>query len=406
MIHPVLATTDSPRNIGVVGGGIGGLTAALCLARAGHNVQVFEQTDESVATGAGIQVSPNAARVLHHLGLQDALMTKGFLPKATQMRSWRSGRVISETTLGDVALERYGAPYYHIHRADLMDMLVSAVSAEPTIRLNVSSKITNFSQDATGVRLVAGEHEHQVDLLIGADGIHSSVRACLWGDQQADFTGNVAWRMLVPVNRLPEGLIAPNATVWWGPGKHFVHYLVKGGDYVNCVCVVEKAEWQAESWVAAGSMSELQADFAGWHDTIQQLLDQTDDGTLFKWGLFDRAPMQTWGIGRVSLLGDACHPTLPFMAQGAAMAIEDAAVLANCFSNGADVVAALRRYEDLRQARTAGVQRGSRRNATVFHLSGLKAWLRDRAASKAGKHSMDRLYRYDPLTVGLDAVSK
>ena len=402
----MLATTDSPRNIGVVGGGIGGLTAALCLARAGHNVQVFEQTDESVATGAGIQVSPNAARVLHHLGLQDALMTKGFLPKATQMRSWRSGRVISETTLGDVALERYGAPYYHIHRADLMDMLVSAVSAEPTIRLNVSSKITNFSQDATGVRLVAGEHEHQVDLLIGADGIHSSVRACLWGDQQADFTGNVAWRMLVPVNRLPEGLIAPNATVWWGPGKHFVHYLVKGGDYVNCVCVVEKAEWQAESWVAAGSMSELQADFAGWHDTIQQLLDQTDDGTLFKWGLFDRAPMRTWGIDRVSLLGDACHPTLPFMAQGAAMAIEDAAVLANCFSNGADVVAALRRYEDLRQARTAGVQRGSRRNATVFHLSGLKAWLRDRAASKAGKHSMDRLYRYDPLTVGLDAVSK
>ena len=402
----MLATTDSPRNIGVVGGGIGGLTAALCLARAGHNVQVFEQTDESGATGAGIQVSPNAARVLHHLGLQDALMTKGFLPKATQMRSWRSGRVISETTLGDVALERYGAPYYHIHRADLMDMLVSAVSAEPTIRLNVSSKITNFSQDATGVRLVAGEHEHQVDLLIGADGIHSSVRACLWGDQQADFTGNVAWRMLVPVNRLPEGLIAPNATVWWGPGKHFVHYLVKGGDYVNCVCVVEKAEWQAESWVAAGSMSELQADFAGWHDTIQQLLDQTDDGTLFKWGLFDRAPMRTWGIDRVSLLGDACHPTLPFMAQGAAMAIEDAAVLANCFSNGADVVAALRRYEDLRKARTAGVQRGSRRNATVFHLSGLKAWLRDRAASKAGKHSMDRLYRYDPLTVGLDAVSK
>ena len=402
----MLVTTDSPRNIGVVGGGIGGLTAALCLARAGHNVQVFEQTDESVATGAGIQVSPNAARVLHHLGLQDALMTKGFLPKATQMRSWRSGRVISETTLGDVALERYGAPYYHIHRADLMDMLVSAVSAEPTIRLNVSSRITNFSQDVTGVRLVAGEHEHQVDLLIGADGIHSSVRACLWGDQQADFTGNVAWRMLVPVNRLPEGLIAPNATVWWGPGKHFVHYLVKGGDYVNCVCVVEKAEWQAESWVAAGSMSELQADFAGWHDTIQQLLDQTDDGTLFKWGLFDRAPMRTWGIDRVSLLGDACHPTLPFMAQGAAMAIEDAAVLANCFSNGADVVAALRRYEDLRKARTAGVQRGSRRNATVFHLSGLKAWLRDRAASKAGKHSMDRLYRYDPLTVGLDAVSK
>ena len=402
----MLATTDTPRNIGVVGGGIGGLTAALCLARAGHNVQVFEQTDECVATGAGIQVSPNASRVLHQLGLQDALMAKGFLPKATQMRSWRSGRVIAETTLGDVAVERYGAPYYHIHRGDLIEVLVSAVAAEPTIALTLSSEMTGFTQDANQVRLVAGEHEHQVDLLIGADGIHSSVRACLWGDQQADFTGNVAWRMLVPVNRLPDGLIAPNATVWWGPGKHFVHYLVNGGDYVNCVCVVEKAGWQAESWVEAGSMPELRADFAGWHDSIQQLLDQADDGTLFKWGLFDRAPMQTWGIDRVTLLGDACHPTLPFMAQGAAMAIEDAAVLANCLSYGADVIAGLQHYEELRKARTAGVQRGSRRNATVFHLSGLKAWLRDRAASKAGKHSMDRLYRYDPLTVGLDAVSK
>ncbi len=401
----MLAKTPTPLSIGVVGGGIGGLTAALCLARTGHQVQVFEKTDECVATGAGIQVSPNASRVLHQLGLQDALMAKGFLPKATQMRSWRSGRVISETALGDAAVERYGAPYYHIHRGDLIKMLVSAVAEEPAIALRLSSEVTDFDQDASGVRLVAGEHEQRVDLLIGADGIHSAVRARLWGDQQADFTGNVAWRMLVSVNRLPDGLIAPNATVWWGPGKHFVHYLVNGGDYVNCVCVVEKTGWQAESWVEAGSMSELRADFAGWHDSIQQLLAQADAGSLFKWGLFDRTPMQTWGIDRVSLLGDACHPTLPFMAQGAAMAIEDAVVLTNCLSGGVDASTALQRYEDLRKERTAGVQRGSRRNATVFHLSGLKAWMRDRAASRAGKHSMDRLYRYDPLAVGLDAAT-
>lgn len=390
----------------MVGGGIGGLTAALCLARAGHRVQVFEQADESVAAGAGIQLSPNASHVLHQLGLQDALMAKGFLPRATQIRSWRSGRVISETALGDSVVERYGAPYYHIHRGDLIKTLESAVLAEANIDLRLSSAMSSFTQSADGVRLVAGGQEHQVDLLIGADGIHSSVRACLWGDQQADFTGNVAWRMLVPVSRLPDGLIAPNATVWWGPGKHFVHYLVNGGDYVNCVCVVEKAGWQAESWIEAGSMSELQADFAGWHDSIQQLLDQSDDGTVFKWGLFDRAPMQTWGINRVSLLGDACHPTLPFMAQGAAMAIEDAIILSNCLSVTSDVIAALQNYEDLRKARTAGVQRGSRRNASIFHLSGLKAWVRDRAAARAGAHSMDRLYRYDPLTVGLDATPR
>lgn len=405
MIQPVLATTQNPLNIGVVGGGIGGLTAALCLARAGHHVEIFEQTEACVATGAGIQISPNASRVLHQLGLQGALMTSGFLPKATQMRSWRSGRVISETALGDAAVERYGAPYYHIHRGDLIKMLVSAATAEPNIALRLSSGVTGFEQDASGVRLVAGEHERQVDLLIGADGIHSFVRACLWGDQQADFTGNVAWRMLVPVNRLPDGLIAPNATVWWGPGKHFVHYLVNGGDYVNCVCVVEKAGWQPESWVEAGSMPELRADFAGWHRSIQELLAQGDAESLFKWGLFDRAPMRSWGIDRVSLLGDACHPTLPFMAQGAAMAIEDAIVLSNCLSSGADVVAALQHYEDLRKGRTASVQRGSRRNAKVFHLSGLKAWVRDRAAARAGKHSMDRLYRYDPLIVGLDAAT-
>lgn len=389
----------------MVGGGIGGLTAALCLARAGHRVQIFEQADTCVATGAGIQISPNASRVFHQLGLQDALMTKGFLPKATQMRSWRSGRVISETALGDAAAKRYGVPYYHIHRGDLIRLLDAAVAEEPSITLRLSSGVTGFDQDASGVRLVAGEEEHQVDVLIGADGIHSSVRAGLWGEQQADFTGNVAWRMLVPVNRLPAGLIAPNATVWWGPQKHFVHYLVNGGDYVNCVCVVEKAGWLAESWVEAGSISELRTDFAGWHDSIQQLLAQADTGSLFKWGLFDRAPMHSWGIDRVSLLGDACHPTLPFMAQGAAMAIEDAMVLTNCLSGGSDVITALQQYENLRKARTAGVQRGSRRNATVFHLSGLKAWVRDRAASRAGKHAMDRLYRYDPLTVGLDTVN-
>lgn len=392
--------SDAALNIAIVGGGIGGLSAALCLARAGHQVQVFEQTETFVESGAGVQLSPNASRVLHLLDLQDSLQQDGFLPAATQIRSWNSGRQISRTALGDDAVKRYGAPYYHIHRGDLLNLLSSAAAAQPNIHIALSSRVEELQQSHSGVRAVVSGREHFFDVLIGADGIHSAVRAHLWGPQQADFTGNVAWRMLVPSQGLTDGLIEPSATVWWGPGKHFVHYFVNGGRFVNCVCVVEKSAWQSESWVERGSLTELQADFRGWHPTIQQLLEQADEESLFKWGLFDRAPMSAWGVNRVSLLGDACHPTLPFMAQGAAMAIEDAAVLTNCLSSHLNPVVALQHYENLRKKRTATVQRGSRRNAKVFHLSGLAAWLRNRAAAQAGNRTMDSLYQYDPLIVG------
>jgi salicylate hydroxylase len=211
------------------------------------------------------------------------------------------------------------------------------------------------------------------------------------------FTGNVAWRAMVPAARVPQGLVRPMSTAWWGPHKHFVHYYVRRGELINCVCVVEKSGWEVESWTEPGDYRELKADFAGWNDDIQQLIDNADRDSLFKWALHDRAPMDQWGHGRVTLLGDACHPTLPFMAQGAAMAIEDAAVLAGCLTSGVDMPASLQRYEDLRRERTAGVQKGSRRNATVFHLSGVKAWARDRAARKAGNRTMERLYSYNAL---------
>lgn len=389
-----------PLQIALAGGGIGGLCAALCLARAGHRVCVFEQATTFVETGAGVQVSANASRVLHALDLQRPLVDAAFLPQATQIRSWRSGRVIAQTPLGDKARQRYGAPYYHIHRGDLLQLLAAAAAAQANIQVELGSRIETFRQDANGVGVSVNGQTRTFDLLIGADGIHSRVREGLWGQQQADFTGNMAWRMLVPLQQLPAGLIAPNATVWWGPGKHFVHYLVDRGRQVNCVCVVETPTWQAESWIERGSIAQLQADFAGWHSTVSQLLQQADESSLFKWGLFDRAPMPQWGTGRVSLLGDACHPTLPFMAQGAAMAIEDAAVLTNCLSADTDLLRALQRYENLRKLRTTRIQRGSRRNAKVFHFSGVKAWLRDRAASRAGQSAMDQLYRYDPLSDG------
>jgi len=386
------------RRVLIAGGGIGGLTAALCCARQGLDVDVFEQATAFAEVGAGIQLSPNCSRVLHALGLAEDLDAVSFLPEGTEMRHWRTGRLITSNPLGRAMLQTYGAPYYHIHRADLMAVLVNAAEADPRIRLHASTKLKSFEQDADSVQVATTAGPFSGSLLIGADGIHSAVRASLFGVEAPTFTGNVAWRALVPAERLPDGLVRPVTGVWWGPHKHFVHYFVRGGALVNCVCVVEKGGWEVESWTERGDQQELAADFAGWHHTIRTLIGAMDPDACFRWALFDRPPMSRWGQGRVTLLGDACHPTLPFMAQGAAMAIEDAAVLARCVAAGNDVAADLARYEGLRRDRTARVQQGSRRNARVFHLTGIPAALRNRAAGRAGSGLMDWLYRYDALS--------
>ncbi len=382
----------------IAGGGIGGLSAALSLAQAGFEVDVFEQASEFGEIGAGIQLSPNATRVLHHLDLAPRLESCAFLPERTEFRSWKTNRLLSTNPLGDTVRASYGFPYYHVHRGDLLAVLVDAAREVDSIALHTSTRVERFVQGADGVRVTVSGKDRCGDLLIGADGIHSTVRAALFGAEAPTFTGNVAWRTLVPVSRLPRGLIPPAATVWWGPGRHFVCYYVRDGSLVNCVCVLEKEGWEVESWTERGAWEELKGDFAGWNGTVQTLIDNADRDALYKWALFDRPPMDRWGEGAVTLLGDACHPTLPFMAQGAAMAIEDGAVLTACLSSSADAVTALQRYQALRRERTAGVQIGSRRNARVFHMRGLKAWLRNRAAGRAGARSMARLYGYDALT--------
>ena len=381
----------------IVGGGIGGLVAALCFAEQGFEVEVFERAAELSEIGAGIQLSPNATHVLHALGLEKSLRRVAFLPAATEFRGWKKGEVISRNALGESALSRYGAPYYHIHRADLIEVLLLAAEAIPRIRLHTSAEVIDFKHTDSGVWLRTKSAEHSGALLVGADGIHSVVREKLFGKQSPRFTGNVAWRGLVPVELLPKDLIRPVSTAWWGPGKHFVHYYVRRGELVNCVCVVEKRGWEVESWNERGDHAELKADFAGWHDSIQILIDAMDPEACYKWALFDRPPMARWSDARVTLLGDACHPTLPFMAQGAAMAIEDGAVLARCVAAGNDIASSLGRYDSLRIARTAAVQKGSRRNAAVFHMSGIKAWVRNRAAQRAGSRAVDSLYSFNPL---------
>ena len=381
----------------IAGGGIGGLTLALCLAEHGCPALVLEQAAEFGEPGAGIQLSPNCTRVLHWLGLADALQAQAFLPQAIQFRHWRSGRVLVQHALGEAARRKYGFPYCHMHRGDLLALLAGAAAAHPGIELRAGARVQGLAQDAQGVTAHLSEGRRRGRALVGADGIRSVVRARLFGPEAPRFTGNVAWRMLAPSERLEAGRIPPAAVCWWGPGRHFVHYYVRGGALVNAVCVVEKAGWEVESWTARGEWQELKGDFAGWHRDVQLLIDCADRGSLRKWALFDRPPMPRWGRGRATLLGDACHPMLPFMAQGAAMAIEDAAVLSRCLAGADEISAALRRYEALRQPRAARVQRHSRRNAKLFHLSGFKARLRDLAAGAIAARTMDGLFRYDAL---------
>ena len=368
-------------------------------------MRVFEAAPAFGEIGAGIQLSPNCNRVLHRLGLAEALEAVAFLPVAGQMRDWASGETIVEVELGDGLRRRYGYPYYHIHRADLIGALADAARAEPRIALHTAAEAGGIEQSAGEVSLSAGGRRHRGRALIGADGIHSAVRAFLFGPEAPAFTGTVAWRGLVPAARLPEGFVRPVSSNWLGPGGHVVHYYVRSGRLVNCVCVVEKEGWERESWTERGDIEELKQDFAGWHDGVRRLIGAMDPDACYKWALFDRPPMPRWGKGRVTLLGDACHATLPFMAQGAAMAIEDGAVLAECLAAGGDVAAGLQRYEDLRRARSDRIQTGSRRNAELFHMRGEAAAERNRTLGASRSRTLEWLYSYDAFDLEAAAAA-
>ncbi|MEJ6671859.1 MAG: salicylate hydroxylase [Candidatus Azotimanducaceae bacterium] len=384
-------------NVLIVGAGIGGLTHALCLSRAGHRVTVLEANPDAEFVGAGIQISPNATKVLQHIGLGPGLALTASLPASSAFRHWRSGALIYQTQLGSEMNERFGAPYYHLLRSDLMRLLIDAAEQDPRIDLRFGVKVLDFKLDGDAVLLQSAEQTFTGQVLVGADGIHSSIRERLFGDQPPRFTGQVAWRLLVPAAGLKAGSISPAVTVWWGPGQHFVHYNVGQGDWVNCVCVLEKKQWTQESWTQPGNRCEVAQDFKGWHPIISELIAASDASQIYQWALFDRPELPSWGTGPVTLLGDACHATLPFMAQGAAMAIEDALVLSRCLSEGTQIKTSLKRYETLRKPRTAYVQRASKRNGRVFHARAPFTWLRNRVTPWAGQQTMDRLYGYDAL---------
>ena len=350
----------------VIGAGIGGTAAALALMRAGCDVRVYEQVKAKAEVGAGIQISPNASRLLHGYGLSRALQSLAVRPAAIEIRRWDDGDILSRETLGDAVERAFGAPYYHFHRADLLRILTDAL---PTGVLQPARRCVGATQTDGGVRaefddgsLVDG------DLLVGADGIHSTIRRILLGDERPQFSGNVAYRGLAPAERVAHLGLRHNSTNWMGPHGHFVHYFVSGGRYLNFVAVSEQANWERESWNDRGSIEDALRFYAGWHPQIHTILGAVDE--TFKWALFDRAPLAKWSVGRITLLGDACHPMLPYMAQGAAQSIEDGATLAACLAGAsrADIAPALQRYETLRRPRTAWIQAAARGNAITFHL--------------------------------------
>lgn len=376
----------------IAGAGIGGLTAALALQQRGFRVRVFEQALELREIGAGLQISANGTRVLFALGLERPLMDVAWVPQGKEVRLWNTGETWKLFDLGLVSVERYGFPYVMVHRADFHAVLAAAVRARDPAAIRLGARATGFAQDETGVTLaLAGGECVRGRALIGADGVHSAIRAALFGPDQPQFTGCMAWRGLIPAARLPRHLLRPAGTNWVGPGGHIVHYFLRRGEILNFVGVRERGDWTVESWTAAGTVEECLADFEGWHDDVRTMIRNIE--TPWKWALMGREPMARWCRGRVGLLGDACHPMLPFLAQGAVMAIEDGYVLAACLAAEADERAALRAYEDLRRERTARTVRGSAANTQLFHspmLAGREAaqrfvaenWHPDRIAER------------------------
>ena len=360
-----MVTPKSSTHVLIAGGGIGGLAAALALLRRGFDVDVYEQASELKEVGAGVQLSANGVRVLHELGVHEALRALACEASGKEVRLWNSGQTWKLFDLGAESVERYGFPYYLAYRPDLLAVLADGVRREKPEAIHLNARCTGLEQSTRGVTLRLERGEVHGDVLIGADGVHSRIREALVGPDRPNFTGFVAWRGTISMEKLPVRMRRLVGTNWIGPGSHVVHYPVHRGEYMNFIGCVERDDWQVESWTAQGTREECHADFMGWHDDIHHMIDHID--TPFKWALMGRAPLEKWSVGRVSLLGDACYPALPAYAQGAVMALEDGYILARALqAAGAGIEQALVRYENARKERTVKVVHGSAENMRRF----------------------------------------
>ncbi|MFI9561162.1 FAD-dependent monooxygenase [Nonomuraea endophytica] len=381
-------------SVAIVGAGIAGLAFAAALRRAGVDFHVYEQAPRLSEVGAGVQLTPNATRELHRLGLADALSTVAVAPRAIEIRRWDDGTSLQRIPLGAECLARFGAPYYTLHRADLHSALLSLLPPE---RVHLGARCVAVTQRADSVRLDLSNGTTVVaDLAVGADGIHSVVREHLAPDHPR-YSGQTIYRGLVPAERVPHLLTEPRVQVWFGPGRHCVCYPVSAGRLVSFGATVAAPDWREESWSAQGSVRELTPFYMGWHEDVTRLIGAAE--AVSRWALHDRESLPRLHSGRVAVIGDAAHPMLPFRAQGANQAIEDAVSLARFLAEAGrcGLREALLRYEHLRLPRTNRIQRESRNSVRTFHLADGDAQ-RQRDNDARASSSLDRqqwLFGYD-----------
>jgi len=398
--------TESSPHVLIAGGGIGGLTSALAMLNAGIDCDVYEQAAELREVGAGLQLAPNGTRVLFAHGLESSVRRGGVETGDKTIRLWSTGQTWS---LYDSAVatpaERFGSPMFLMHRGDLHAMLVDAVRELKPNVIHLNARCADFEQSAAQVRLrLEDGREIAGDVLIGADGIHSRIRQTLFGPATPKFTGILAWRGLAAMEQLPPHLRTPVSTQWLGPNGHVTCYPVHRGRLLNMVGEVERDDWRLESWVEPGAHAECLLDFPGWHRDLIHIINSIDQ--LYKWGLFLRDPLPQWSVGRVSLLGDACHAMLPFLGQGANMAIEDACVLARCLKTfRSNPVMALQRYETARRQRTTDIVHRSAAMAGTFHNDKLRDpkdgadYISSQWDPEKIRTRYDSIYHYNALTV-------
>ena len=381
----------------IAGAGIGGLTCALALTRRGFRVVVLEQAEVLEPVGAGIQLSPNATRILIDLGLAERLAPAVVAPQEIRVLRSHNAREIVRGAIGADAAFRYGAPYWVVHRGDLQAALLECLQASPDGALHLGRRVEDFAVHAHGVtvetRTQAGTRDEHGIALIGADGLWSRIRGRLGDDTPAKFCGRTAWRAIVSADLVPLEFREPITWLWLGAEAHLVHYPVRAGAAVNIVAII-RDDWQSPGWSEPGARADVLARFSGWAAEPRALMAIPDSWS--KWALFERPALRAWTAGPVTVLGDAAHPILPFLAQGGAMAIEDAAVLADCLARWPDRPAlAFETYEGLRRSRTQRVAQESHFNGIIYHLRGLAAVARNLALGRLSGEKL--LRRYDWL---------
>ena len=387
----------------IAGAGLGGLAAAACLMKRGFQVRIFEQAAKLGEIGAGIQQSANAVRVLYDLGLREALDRVGVRPNEYEFRRFDTGELLHKIPFAQAHERNHGAPYYHLHRADFHQILLDKVRSLDPNCITLNARVAGFSENSSSATLkLADGKTVSGDIIIGADGIKSAIRNQIVGETPVKYTGYVAWRVTVPREKLPKDIMELVGTVWCGPKNHCVVYWLRRGELLNFVGCPEDASWDEESWNQRRPWQELKNAYVGWNPKIQAIIDGAERDQCYRWSLFDRKPIDNWSTERVTLLGDAAHPTLPFIAQGACMAIEDGAVLARALEGAETVPEALELYQRARVYRTARVVTESAEHGTLYHIKDAAQMKKAFADRNIAKERAQWLFNYDPLKVPLE----